>query len=111
MEESLMRRKRDVLIAKKVAKKYLDTISHREIRMRVFLPPDKKPKLIRLLKGFRDGRLAINGVEKIPDLGIHEGFDSIELWSESKEGLESLKSWCEKLGYEVAGALFMGVDQ
>jgi hypothetical protein len=39
----------------------------------------------------------------IPDLGIKEGFDSIEVWCENREALEELKIWAERKGMDTSG--------
>jgi len=55
------------------------------------------------MKSLRDGKIAMEGVETIPDLGVRGGFDSIELWSGNREKLAKLQAWFEKRGHETTG--------
>jgi hypothetical protein len=43
------------------------------------------------------------GVPKIPDMGVREGFDSVEVWSSNAKGLSALQQWVEDRGLETSG--------
>ena len=45
----------------------------------------------------------MTGVPKVADLGIKEGFDYVEMWSQDREGLVALKDWFETRGLETTG--------
>jgi len=56
-----------------------------------------------LLRAFRDGKVNIKGLEVIPDLGVKEDFDAIEVWSGNHVALARLGQWAEDRGFETTG--------
>ena len=56
-----------------------------------------------LLRAFRDNRVAVRGLLPIPDMGIKEEFDAVEVWSSDREALARLKDWFEKRNLETSG--------
>lgn len=60
-------------------------------------------RLPSLMKDLRDGKVAMESVDSIPDLGIKEDFDSLEFWSGDRTKLSKLQYWFEKRGYETTG--------
>lgn len=56
-----------------------------------------------LLRSFRDEYLKVGSINPIPDLGIKEAFDHLEVWTSDRNGLMALKEWCERRGCETTG--------
>jgi len=56
-----------------------------------------------LLRSFRDKKATMEGVPLIPDLGVKEHFESIEVWSSDHDALVKLKDWFEKRNLETTG--------
>ena len=91
-----------IVMAKEVARKWLRKRAKVECRFTVY-STGKVRNLPNLLKSFRDAKVTIKDVPKIPDLGIKEKFDAVELWSSDRVSLLKLKDWLEKRGLETSG--------
>jgi len=95
---------RRVVMAKKVACRWLESKVKDEHRLTVYAGgPHCIKNLPNLLRSFRDGKVAMGGVDPIPDLGIEEKFDSICVWSSDRTALITFKDWCEQRGLETSG--------
>ena len=92
-----------VLMSKRVAERWLRSVSFPEYRVRVLYGSREIRNLAGLLQSFRDGRIAMSGVPRVADLGIKESPDGLELWSRDHEGLRALTTWFEKRGFETSG--------
>jgi len=92
-----------VVMPKTVARRWVARVAHAEYRFKVLLGSVEIRNLPGLLRSFRDRRVAMAGVTPLPDLGIKESFDAIEVWSSNHEGLVRLKDWFEKRGFETTG--------
>lgn len=92
-----------VVLAKVVAKRWLEANVHPEYRLTVYAGPIEINRVPSLLRSFRDAKLKIGNVNPILDLGIKEGFDHMELWSSDREGLQKLQAWFEGRGCETTG--------
>jgi hypothetical protein len=92
-----------IVMAKLVAQKWLQARSRNEYRLTIFAGHLPTSSLLGLLKSFRDKRIAIAGVQPIPDLGIQDKNDQVQIWSENNESLVTLNKWLEKRGYETSG--------
>jgi len=97
--------KKDIVMAKKVARKWLEQRVKAEYRVQAYsMAHCKVRNLPSLLKAFRDGKVRLVGVPTIPDLGIRiQGMDSIEFWSSDEVSLKQLQDWLEKRGLETSG--------
>jgi len=92
-----------VLMTKRVAAKWLRAVSFPEYRVRVLYGAHEIRNLPSLLHSFRDGKVVMQDVPRVADLGVREHFDGIELWSKDREALQALGSWFEKRGFETTG--------
>ena len=98
-----MKAKSRVVLAKKVAERWICDNARSEYRLQVFGNSLDIRKLPSLLRSFRDGSIRIAKSEPIKDLGIKEGFDSVTLWSSDRDGLKKLADWFESRGMETSG--------
>jgi hypothetical protein len=97
-------RRKEVVLAKAVARRWLKARSREEHRVRVFCSSSKEGRhLPNLLRLFRDGKVALEEVPPIPDLGITTHFDFVSVWSGDRQAIIKLNSWFEKQGYETTG--------
>ncbi len=92
-----------VLMTKRVAERWLRAVSFPEYRIRVLYGARGIRNLTNLLYSFRDGKVAMQGVPRVADLGVKASFDGLELWSKNHEGLQALGNWFEKRGFETTG--------
>ena len=93
-----------VLMAKRVADKWLSVHSSPEYRLVVYRLAAREPRhLPSLLRSFRDGKIKIGSASSISDLGIKAEFDSITLRSRDQEALGRLEQALQKLGCETSG--------
>jgi len=92
-----------VVMARTVALKWIQKQAQAEYRFKVLYGAKQIKNLPNLLRSLRDGKIAMEGVQTIPDLGIKESFDSIEVWSKNRKGLKYLQDWFEKRGFETTG--------
>jgi len=94
---------RRVVMARRVARRWVRQAAQAEFRFRVLLGAKEIRNLPGLLRSFRDCRIAMVDVSPIPDLGVKEAFDYIDVWSRDREGLIQLQNWFEKRGFETTG--------
>jgi len=92
-----------VLMTKRVAERWLRSVSFPEYHLRVLYGAKGIRNLPNLLYSFRDGRIAMQGVPRVADLGVKATLDGLELWSRDHDGLKSLADWFEKRGFETTG--------
>jgi len=78
-------------------------MAHAEYRFSVLFGAREIRNLPGLLRSFRDGKVAMEDVPQIHDLGVKESFDTVSVWSTDREGLIKLKDWFEKRGFETTG--------
>lgn len=90
-------------MAKRVARRWLRRVATSEYRFEVLFGAREIRNLPGVLRSFRDGKIAMEGVPTISDLGVRETFDSISMWSSDRKGLIALKDWFEKRGFETTG--------
>ena len=95
-------RERRIIMTREVARRWILKTAHAEYRFRVYGASSIK-HLPNLMRSLRDGKIAMEDVEPIHDLGIKEGFDSIEFWSGDRNRLSKLHTWFEKRDYETTG--------
>ena len=90
---------RRVVMAKRVATKWLSERAVPEYRLRVYHGFGRESRnLPGLLRSFRDGKVKIAGAESVPDLGVKPGFDFIDLWSNNRTALHELEKALRRLG-------------
>ena len=82
-----------VIMRKRVARRWVSGFASPEYRMKVLYGAREIKNLPNLLRSFRDGKVAMEGIPSIPDLGIKETFDSVEVWSKNREALVKFKDW------------------
>lgn len=94
-----------VVMAREVARRFLEERSNPEYRLEVFYDGTAREKkaLPNLFRAFRDGKVKVGHISSIPDLGISEEFDHFTLWSSNRDSLIELKNWLEKHGHETSG--------
>lgn len=92
-----------VLMAKRIAKRWIERHGEPEFRFRVLYGAREIRNLPNLMRSFRDGKVALEETPCIPDMGIKESFDALEMWSRNRESLICLKNWFEKKGFETTG--------
>lgn len=92
-----------VIMARNVARRWLRRTAKAEFRFSILLGSKEIKNLPGLLRSFRDGKVAMEGVPQISDLGVCETFDTISVWSNNREALIGLKNWFEKRGIETTG--------
>ena len=92
-------------MAKKVAESYLRSKTQPEYRMKVYGCSYDIKKIPSLLRSFRDRKVVLAGVDFIPDLGVKEDFDALEVWTSDSAGLKKLASWFESRGMETTGVI------
>jgi len=90
---------RRVVMTKKVARQWLLKQARPEYRFRVFNPNAKDYPSI--LRSFRDGKIAMEEVHPLPDLGVKEDFEGFYVWSSDREALKTLQQWFAKRGLET----------
>jgi len=95
-------RERRIIMTRDMARRWILKQAAAEFRFKVYGAGDIK-YLPNLMKDLRDKKIAMENVESIPDLGIKEGFDSLEFWSGSRDKLSKLHTWFVKRGYETTG--------
>lgn len=94
---------RRVIMAKRVAVKWLQRTSQAEYRFEVLASHGVLRQIPNMLRSFRDGKVAVQGVPLIPDLGVQDQGDTLALWSRDRTAILALKNWFEKRGYETSG--------
>lgn len=98
-----MRNDRQIVMARKVAQRWIASHVKDEHRFRVFSSSKEVKNLPILIRSFRDKKAKLEGVTPITDLGICENFDYMELWSTNHDALVELKDWFERSGFETTG--------
>lgn len=92
-----------VIMAKRVAAKWLEANARPEYRITVYAGSEDINNLPGLLRGFRDGQVRLARVSRIADLGIEVGLDQMTLWSANREAMLALDDWLTKRGCETTG--------
>ena len=94
---------RRVIMARNIARRWIAATAKAEYRLRVLYGAKEYKNLPNLLRAFRNGKVAMVGIKPIPDLGVTESFDGMEVWSSDKEALATLNTWFESKGFETSG--------
>ena len=94
-----------VVMAREVARRFLDERSNPEYRLEIFYEGTTREKkaLPNLFRAFRDGKVKVGNVSPTSDFGISEEFDHFKIWSSNRDTLIQLKDWLESHGYETSG--------
>lgn len=92
-----------VVMAHNVARRWVGRVAKAEYRVRVLYGATEFKNLTNLLRCFRDGKVAMKGITKIPDMGIKEDFDGIDVWSSDHDAMVQLNEWFEAKGLETSG--------
>ena len=92
-----------VVMVRKVAERWLRAVLYPEYRFKVLYGSQDFRNMVSRMHSFRDGRIAMQGVPRVADLGVKDSFDGLELWSKDHEGLVALQVWYEKRGFETTG--------
>lgn len=98
-----MKSEKRVVMARRIARRWLRKAAHSEYRFQVLFGAREIKNLPGLLRSFRDGKIAMEEVPRISDLGVKDSFDSVSVWSSDREGLIKLKNWFERRGFETTG--------
>ena len=92
-----------VVMARTVARRWIGRAASAEYRVRVLYGSKEFKNLANLLRSFRDGKVAMSGIKALPDMGIKDDFDGLEVWSSDHDALVTLNDWFEKQGFETSG--------
>lgn len=96
-----------VIMARSVARRWLQNRAKPEFRMHIYMTPGSSPNLFRslpnLMKSHRNGQIRLSGVDSAPDLGVQSHFDYVTVWSSNKVALQSLQEFCESKGLDTSG--------
>lgn len=92
-----------IVMAKNLASQWLDSQIRPEYRLTVYYVGKEARGMPSLLRGFRDARVRIGSLVPIPDLGVKEDFDSVEVWSSDREAMLKLAAWFEEHDYDTSG--------
>lgn len=95
-----------VVMAKMVASRWLASIAKSEYRFNIFgFPhPVKAKKFASSLRSLRDRQVQKGSgdgsfrIPVIPDLGVRETGDGVEIWSSDVDSLRKLAKWAEESG-------------
>jgi hypothetical protein len=98
-----IKRETQVVMPQRVAARWVRRIARVEYRCRIMYGSIEYKNLPSLLRSFRDGKVAIKGLAPIPDLGVKEEFDALEVWSSDHGAMEKLGKWAEERGFETSG--------
>jgi hypothetical protein len=92
-----------VVMAKTVARRWLNKVALAEYRIRVFYGARDYRNLPNLLRAFRDGKAQIAGLSPVSDMGVKEEFDYVEVWSKDYAGMLQLGAWFERQKFDTTG--------
>ena len=92
-----------IVMARVVARRWILKVAKSEYRLRILYGAIEIKNTAKLLKSLRNGKIAMEGVLPLRDLGVRDEFDAVEVWSRNREALISLKDWFEKRGFETTG--------
>ena len=98
-----IKRETQIVMTQRVAARWISHVAKVEYRVRIMYGSLEYKNLPGLLRGFRDGKVAIKGLDPIPDLGVKEEFDALEVWSSNHKALLRLGEWAEGRGFETSG--------
>ena len=88
-----------IVMARSVAKAWLESNVRREYRMKIFnLTRSDFPNLLR---SARDKKIRLTGVDLFPDLGVQEDNENLVVWTSDVESLPRLKQFFERQGMET----------
>lgn len=90
---------KSIVMVRKLAGQWLEEHAKEEYRFNIMASPRYFGGILR---SFRDGRLKLSKVNPIPDLGVEEMSESVQVWSSNREGLKSLERYFSKLGVETS---------
>lgn len=99
----MRRNDKTVLMTKRIAERWLRSVMYPEYRFRVLYGSRDFRNMASLMFSFRDGRVAMEGVPRVADLGVKDDYDGLELWSKDHDGLKNLQMWFERRGFETTG--------
>lgn len=88
-----------IVMARKLAGQWIDEHSREEYRFNIMASPRYFGGILR---SFRDGRLKLSKVLPLPDLGVEEMSESVQVWSSDRDGLKSLERYFAKIGVETS---------
>lgn len=92
-----------IVMARNMAKRWIFAQTHPEHQFTAYYNNRDAKGIPNVLRSFRDSKLKIGSVPAIPDLGVHEDFESCTMWSADRDGLVKLAAWFEEHGYETSG--------
>ena len=92
-----------VVMAKRIATRWILRVAKSEYRITVFHGAKGSQNIVNFLRCFRDGKVAMQGVHPLSDLGVRDHGDSVEVWTTNREAMVQIKEWFEKRGYETTG--------
>ncbi len=71
--------------------------------MHIYYGAREFKNLPNLLRAFRDAKVKIASIDPIPDLGVREDFDAVEVWSSDRAAINTLQKWAEARGFDTSG--------
>lgn len=93
---------RRIVVPRSVARRWVARVAHAEYRFQVFIVQDVR-NISGLLRSFRDKKASMEGVPEIPDLGVKDHFETIEVWSSDHDAIVKLNDWFENRNFETTG--------
>lgn len=93
-----------VALTKSVVSRWVSKVSTGEYRFTIFGlgTTGETRKFASLLRSWRDDKVRVASMAPIPDLGVRESGDTIEVWSSDLEGMTKLARWSESRGFETS---------
>ena len=86
-------------MARGVAGKWLERRAKVEYRFQILASPQYFGGILR---SFRDGRIKLSKVEPLPDLGVSEMSDGVQVWSSNLESLRTLDKFFSRQNIETS---------
>jgi|14BtaG_2_1085337.scaffolds.fasta_scaffold42835_3 hypothetical protein len=91
-----------VVMAKRVAKSWVERHATEEYRVKIYPSLDAKTNLPSWLRSFREGRSKFGSVTPF-DFSVEESTDHLTIRSRDYDSIKLLNARIEKLGFETTG--------
>jgi hypothetical protein len=92
-----------VVMAKRVAARWVEKHSHPQYRMVVYPPMDNAINFPAVLRSARNSKTRLASAPHVADLGIQVEFDHLVLWSKDRTAMLGLDAWLRSHGCETIG--------
>lgn len=92
-----------IVITRSIARRLIEKIAKPEYRITIYFGSGEVNNVINLLRCMRNGKVKDPSIPYIPDLGIKETMDGVEVWSRDYDGMKKLDQWATKRRFETSG--------